>query len=76
MSWKPYAIATTYIFARLIQVALALVAFSFGVLPFTSGTNVLSAILSLLVAGVILLVVLLIEFVVIRPLQRTEQQEA
>jgi uncharacterized membrane protein len=76
MSWKPYAIAAAYIFARLLQIALALIAVSFGVLPFTSGTNVLTGMFALLATGVIVLVILLIEVVVIRPLQRTEQQEA
>jgi len=72
MDWKQEAIGGAYIVGRLAQVALALFGLSFAVLPFAGDTNVLTAILALLVTLVLLGGVGVVQLLVINPLRRTE----
>ena len=72
MGWKQEVIGGAYILGRLAQVALALFGASFAVLPFAGGTNVLTAILALLVTLVLLGAVGVVQLLVISPLRRTE----
>lgn len=72
MDWKQEVIGGLYLLGRVAQIALALFGASFAVLPFAGDTNVLTAILALLVTLVLLGTVGVVQLLVINPLRRTE----